>query len=647
MSKIAPDTTAQTGRHPRPELVRLDHQLALLGRGLGAQRLRLGEALQAFFAQSGHFDLGFSSFAGYAHERCGRSGRWADDSRAVARRLAHLPELRAALIQGHLSWSMTELLARRATPDTEAELIATARTSTVRAMRQALTDVAPADSASEPDPEEPPRRLSLQITVDRPTALFFEATKTLVRHLDHCPTNEDVIECMLFEGMSTLFHIDPAAPHEHGLQADREMTQAWREQLDARRREAEEACESSIDTGLDEADYEAEPEPDLPTTRAALDDHIVHLAEELAHRDLLFGDLARRFWESDGWRSLGYASAFQYARERVGLSHSSIGQRIRLSRRTARLPAVADALIERRIGFEAANLVARVAAATTVEGWLDRATQRTVKHLREEVEMAETLTRISGDTRWMVPPDDETIAYYKGWEIDTLSAGPMLRASQMSGGPEDGEAADGAADDDDDTSQMSGGPEDGEAADGAADDDDDTSQMSGGPFKPSSDGEPRLRRGGGKVSYRFNLEEDVYWMWRQCEADWRRLGRAGSFLRFLCDAMWETWRAALLLDEAWKGTFLRDGYECTNPVCTSRRNLNAHHIKHRSKGGGDEESNLLSVCATCHLFGIHEGRLAVEPPAHDPTWLLGADRWLIIRGRRKLVPTEGCGDCRG
>ena len=625
MSKITPDTTTEDRWLPRPALERLDRQLARLGRGLGAQRLRLGEALQAFFAQSSHLHLGFSNFAGYAQQKCERSGRWADDSRALARRLADLPKLRDALVRGQLSWSMTELLARRATPDTEAELIATATASTVRAMRKALAD-ADAGGADEPDPDEPPRRLSLQVTVDRPTALFFEATKTLVRHLDHCPTQGDIVECLLFEGMSTLFHLDPKAPHEHGLQADREMTRAWRDQLDAWRREAEEACESRIDTSVDEPDDLDEPE--LPTTREALDAHIVQLAAELAQRDLLFGDLARRFWEADGWRRLGYASAYQYARERVGLCRSSIDQRIRLSRRTARLPQVVDALVDRRIGFEAANLVARVAAARTVEAWLDRATQRTVKHLREEVEMAETLTQISGDTQWMVPPDDETIAYYKAWEADTLSAGPMLRASQMSGGPED------AAEDD--TSQMSGGPED------AAEDD--TSQMSGGPFKPRSDDEPRLRRGGGKVAYRFDLEEDLYWMWRQCEADWKKLNRPGSFLRFLCDAMWDTWIAALLLDETWKGTFLRDGYECTNPVCSSRKNLNAHHIKHRSRGGGDEEDNLLSVCATCHLFGIHEGRLAVEPPAHDPTWLLGADRWLIIRGRRKVSPAEGCGD---
>ena len=612
----ARDTTAKPAIHarwlPRPALEALDRELARLGRGLGALRLRLGEAIEVFANQGGHRHLGFSNLANYAQQRCERSGRWAAESRAVARRLAELPQLRAALVLGQLSWSMTELVARHATPDNEAELVETARSSTIRAMRKALQH----GSGAEPDDDAAPRRLSLQTTVDRATAVYFEATRNLVRHLERCPTNEDVVECLLGEAMGTLFTLDKNAPHQHDLQADREMVQAWRDQLDTWRREAEEACESRIDTSLeaDDADAEGAPEPELPTDHEALDAHIVALSGELAGRDLLLGDLARRFWEANGWCRLGYASVHQYARERVGLSHSSIDQRMRLSRRAARLPQVAEALVTGRVGFEAANLVARVAAPRTVEAWLTRASQRTVKHLREEVEIAELLARLSQDDGYLVPPDAEAVADYHAWETDTLSAGPMLRAAQMSGGRE------GEADTNDDA-------------------DDDASQMSGGPARPRSDDEPRLRRGGGKVTFRFTLEEDLYWLWRQLEADWRRLNRPGSFLRFLCDAMWETWTPMLLLDHAGKETLQRDRYECSSPVCTCRRNLNAHHMIYRSQGGDDEPDNLIAVCAECHLFGIHEGRLAVAPPAEDPRWVLGRNGWLVVQGRTKVDPS--------
>ncbi len=621
-----PDPPHEARGLPRLAVVALDRQLAQLGRGLGALRLRLGEAIESFAAGGGHLHLGFSNLADYAHQRCERTGRWAADSRAIARRLANLPKLRAALISGQLSWSMTELLARNATPDTEVELIAAAHGTTIRAMREALRPNG-GDADDTDNDDDTPRRLTLQTTVDRATAVYFEATRTLVRRLDHCPTNEDVVECMLGEAMGTLFTLDQDAPHEHDHLADREMAQAWRDQLDTWRREAEEACEPRIDTDLDQPEQPTAPddEPELPTTHEALDAHIVRLCQELAQRDLLLGDLARRFWHANGWRRLGYASSHQYVRERVALSHSSLDQRMRLSRRSARLPQVAEALVAGRVGFEAANLVARVAAPSTIEAWLDRATQRTVKHLREEVEIAETLTRLSNDTSYMVPPDEETVADYQAWETDTLSAGPMLRAAQK--------AAEMSA-------QMSGGPSTDALEDEKEDEEEAPSQMSGGPSKARSDDEPRLRRGGGKVTFRFNLEEDLYWLWRQLEADWQRLHRPGPFLRFMCDAMWETWRHALLEDETYKDTFQRDRYECASPVCTNRRNLNPHHIEYRSKGGGDEPENLIAVCATCHLFGIHEGRLAVAPPASDPMWILGRDRWLTILGRNKLDPSQ-------
>ena len=53
----------------------------------------------------------------------------------------------------------------------------------------------------------------------------------------------------------------------------------------------------------------------------------------------------------------------------------------------------------------------------------------------------------------------------------------------------------------------------------------------------------------------------------------------------------------------------RDGYRCTAPACTSRRNLHDHHIRFRSRGGGDETENRVTLCAFHHLRGVHEGRM--------------------------------------
>ena len=51
--------------------------------------------------------------------------------------------------------------------------------------------------------------------------------------------------------------------------------------------------------------------------------------------------------------------------------------------------------------------------------------------------------------------------------------------------------------------------------------------------------------------------------------------------------------------------FARDGWRCTAPGCTARRNLQSHHIVFRSHGGPDEPWNRTTLCAFHHLRGVH------------------------------------------
>jgi len=55
--------------------------------------------------------------------------------------------------------------------------------------------------------------------------------------------------------------------------------------------------------------------------------------------------------------------------------------------------------------------------------------------------------------------------------------------------------------------------------------------------------------------------------------------------------------------------FERDGWRCTVPGCTSYRNLQDHHVRFRSAGGGDALENRTTLCAFHHLRGVHGGRL--------------------------------------
>ena len=62
--------------------------------------------------------------------------------------------------------------------------------------------------------------------------------------------------------------------------------------------------------------------------------------------------------------------------------------------------------------------------------------------------------------------------------------------------------------------------------------------------------------------------------------------------------------------EAWRQRALElAGFRCMAPGCTSRRNLQAHHLHYRGHQGGNEEWNLLVLCEPHHQQGEH-GTLA-------------------------------------
>jgi hypothetical protein len=70
--------------------------------------------------------------------------------------------------------------------------------------------------------------------------------------------------------------------------------------------------------------------------------------------------------------------------------------------------------------------------------------------------------------------------------------------------------------------------------------------------------------------------------------------------------------------------FARDGWRCTVPACSSRRNLHDHHIRFRSRGGDNQRDNRTTVCAAHHLHGIHDGTIDAFGPAPNAIeWRLG------------------------
>jgi len=465
-------------------------ELVRLARGAGALRLAIGEGLVVLRRRALDLELGFSSLGAYALERLGQRPRWADDTRRVAERLATLPDLRAAVRSGELGWSMAELLARYATPETEAELLAEARELTFRALRERLARPAggdgqggAADGAAEtapesgvPDDDEEPPLRSLTFTVERDVAWAFEATRTLVAAISGTHSTHDFVEALLAEGLVTLQTLRPdlRMPQEFNDE-ERAMADGWRAELDAWRREAERDGEARIPEYTD-ADVDPEDLGDLwaevdrveleTLAPEALDAHLRGLAQRLAERDLRLGELALDFVAQDGWLRVGCGSIFQYLRERLRISHASFKAHMTLARRAITLPEVAAALEAGVIGFEAARLVSRVAERRTVCAWLERATRRTVKHLRDEVEAVESIARATGERqRGPEPPDDETMAGYIELQRAMLD-GRVARA--LANGGTCADALRGQVSADDPEGQMSADGAEGQmSADGA------------------------------------------------------------------------------------------------------------------------------------------------------------------------------------
>jgi hypothetical protein len=137
---------------------------------------------------------------------------------------------------------------------------------------------------------------------------------------------------------------------------------------------------------------------------------------------------------------------------------------------------------------------------------------------------------------------------------------------------------------------------------------------------------------------RFRVRPDVREFYRGVERQYLRYRPLPlSFFRFLCLNFIETW-VRELPPVAYADVYARDGLRCTNPVCTNR-DCQPHHVKFRSRGGGDAPANLTTLCTQCHVGGngVHAGHLAVQGAApHALEWRVGEHTVVKGRSRRRL-----------
>lgn len=546
------------------ELERVDTRLARLGRGLGGLRLRVGEGLLRLEELGGVKALGFPTLESYGREALGRAGRWCADLRALARRLAELPLLRAALVEGRVSCSMIELVVRVVTPEDEAAWVARAERMTVRAMRALLAERRV--TAGEDEDARAPR-VTLSVGVDRLEAWGFEKARLMVEAVG-AGRGDQAIEAILAEGLGEILATHPDIDLPGTLAGSHDDdARAWAAELRALRETAEAARESLC--AVDSAPViELEPEEIWPDGIVEVDRRLRGLCQELAWRDLEIAALADQVMRLSIWQILGYANFDHYCRERVGLAPSGVAARVALGRRIGSLPAIGDALGLGRIGYEAASAIARVAGPETVEAWIERATRRTVKQLHEEIDAIEMIARADGiEVDGLPPPDEVELEEVRDLERRVIAEVVGHDAQDDAGGVDRAE-----------------------------------SQMSGTDL-------PR-------TTMRLRVSEDTARFWRALEGVHAGLGDDRSFVVFLVGAVMKSWRGAVVAEMAYSDVYLRDRWRCASPVCR-RHSVTPHHIRFRSRGGGEERGNILSLCEICHLELVHGGRLRVQGLAPD------------------------------
>ncbi len=83
------------------------------------------------------------------------------------------------------------------------------------------------------------------------------------------------------------------------------------------------------------------------------------------------------------------------------------------------------------------------------------------------------------------------------------------------------------------------------------------------------------------------------------------------------------------------------GYRCAVPTCRTILAIDMHHIWEVSAGGGDDPSNLIALCATCHSL-YHRGYIKAESVYVYKAMLVAITRAFDFEAIDRLLFLESC-----
>ncbi len=322
---------------------------------------------------------------------------------------------------------------------------------------------------------------------------------------------------------------------------------------------------------------------------------------------LWFAEILRRGL----YRDLGYASMPQYARAALGFSESRTGDFMRLARKLDELPALRASVAAGEIGYTKAREIVKVASPRTEQRWVEtaRSSSRGQLVARVKAVQAKAARRRGrqlelGDASASRAPaaqesSDAALAreapvrltleltpeQHARWEalwerLHKLGAAPAGKAE----GVLDGLAA---------------------LVDAAG-----TCVGADGCKKGSCESTtPRGAAAAPPVQIHLHQCPECGSTSVAAGGRERPLGRA-SAERAACDAVVSApgrRAAATIPPRVRREVLARDRHRCRSPGCGRTRFLEIHHIVPRSRGGGHELANLVTLCSACHQLW-HERR---------------------------------------
>jgi 5-methylcytosine-specific restriction endonuclease McrA len=349
---------------------------------------------------------------------------------------------------------------------------------------------------------------------------------------------------------------------------------------------------------------------DAQTAHGRLRRALATLREAECSAVTLFAEIMRRRL----FRELGFASIHIYAGEALGFSRSKTYQFIHLAESLGKLPRLKAGLESGKLSWTKAREVVKVATPKTEKRWLEIAASKSRRELEDQV----ALSRASRDRAQRDPGQGELLANPSVAEAAPSQAAPLQAMSPQAVPPQA-------------VSPQAAPPQ---AVPPQAAPVQSLSLRLEPMQRARFDSlvEALMKRhhrsreeivlmameamlAGGKKYTRVDSGTPYQVIVHQCETcaasavgPERRTLSAVERAQVECDlTVLEPGKRnrRSIPPSRRRAVLLRDGHRCRVRGCGRASFLEIHHLKARSRGGGNREENLIAICSTCHAH-LHE-----------------------------------------